>query len=298
MNRTALSDRAHLLHLKSQALADGMRSGSFKSLYKGQGIELNGVREYLRGDDVRSIDWNVTARMNRPFVKVFEEERELDVFIILDKSLSMKTGSSKKTRLETAVECASLLTFACQHNESPVGTVIFDGGIIFSSAPVSSSSHTLLLLSKFEKNLTNKTDTEEISTPGSALGKALQGAAKLLKKKTLVVVISDFRTGNWKDSFSVLCNKNDVLALRISDPLDENLPSIGAVNFSDMESGRTMVLPTSSATFSRAWREKNRKKLSDWKSFCLSRGATPYVISTENDVCAALINLFNARRSL
>ena len=109
-NNTA--QRAQLLHLTSLSLANGMKSGSFRSLFRGQGMEFSGVREYLRGDDVRAIDWNVTARMGKPFVKVFEEERELDVFIIVDKSLSMNTGSGIQSRLETAMDCASLITMA------------------------------------------------------------------------------------------------------------------------------------------------------------------------------------------
>src|SRR5574344_2874729 len=115
-DRTALARRASLLHLSPISLAEGIRSGSFKSLYRGQGIEFSGVREYLRDDDVRAIDWNVTARMGRPYVKLFEEERELNVFLVVDKSLSMNSGSGNKSRLETALECASLLTLASEQN--------------------------------------------------------------------------------------------------------------------------------------------------------------------------------------
>ena len=131
-DRTALAKRASLLRLSAITLAEGMRSGSFKSLYRGQGIEFSGVREYLRDDDVRAIDWNVTARMGRPYVKLFEEERELNVFLVVDESLSMNTVSGYRTRLETAMECASLLSLASLQNESPVGAVMFNGNITFS----------------------------------------------------------------------------------------------------------------------------------------------------------------------
>ena len=102
MNRKNLSKRAELLHLSSVSLAEGMRNGTFRSLYRGTGVEFSGVREYLAGDDVRAIDWNVTARMGKPFVKMFDEEKELDVFLVADKSFSMDTGSGIQSRLETA----------------------------------------------------------------------------------------------------------------------------------------------------------------------------------------------------
>ena len=134
-DRTALARRATLLHLSAISLAEEMRSGTFKSLYHGQGVEFSGVRDYLRGDDVRSIDWNVTARMGKPFVKLFEEERELTVFLVVDHSLSMNTVSGNRTRLEVAMECASLLSLASLQNASPVGAVLFNGEITFSCAP-------------------------------------------------------------------------------------------------------------------------------------------------------------------
>ena len=131
-NDENLVKKASYLKFLARELADSLKTGNFRSLFRGQGIEFEGVRDYIRGDDVRSIDWNVTARMGHPFVKVFEEERELDVFIIVDKSLSMNTGSGIQSRLETAMDCASLITMASLHNGSPVGSVIFDGKIEFS----------------------------------------------------------------------------------------------------------------------------------------------------------------------
>ena len=150
MDKANLSKKAYLLQLNSVSLAEGMRTGAFKSLYHGQGIDFSGVREYLEGDDVRDIDWNVTARMGRTYVKLYEEERELSVFIIIDSSNSMKSGSGKRTRLEVALECASLLTLASFHNSSPVGAVIFDGKLRFTCPPKAGRDQMMLLLSKFD----------------------------------------------------------------------------------------------------------------------------------------------------
>lgn len=284
-NNTA--QRAQLLHLTSLSLANGMKNGSFRSLYRGQGIEFSGVREYLRGDDVRAIDWNVTARMGKPFVKTFEEERELDVFIVVDRSLSMNTGSGRQTRLETAMDCASLITMASLHNSSPVGSVVFDGRIQFSCAPKAGKNQALLLLSEFDKR-----GTQQV---GSVLESALRVAEKLLKKRTLVFVISDFRSNGWSVPLSHLCHKHDLIAIKITDPLDEMLPSMGAVPFRDPETGYECVLPTSSSKFARAWREDSEARNERWKSECLRSGGVPLSVSTIQDPAAELIKFFSTR---
>ena len=264
-----------------------MKNGSFRSLYRGQGIEFSGVREYLRGDDVRAIDWNVTARMGKPFVKTFEEERELDVFIVVDKSLSMNTGSGRQSRLETAMDCASLITMASLHNSSPVGSVVFDGKIRFSCAPKAGKNQALLLLSEFDKR--------EGQQVGSVLESALRVAEKLLKKRTLVFVISDFRSDGWSVPFSHLCHKHDLIAIKITDPLDEMLPSMGAIPFRDPETGYECVLPTSSSKFARAWREDSEARNERWKSECLKNGGVPLSVSTIQDPAAELIKFFSTR---
>lgn len=280
--------RASLLHLVSVSLAEGMKSGSFRSLYRGQGIEFSGVREYLRGDDVRAIDWNVTARMGKPFVKLFEEERELDIFIIADASLSMSTGSGRQTRHETAMECASLVTLASFYNANPVGTVIFDGKLEFFCAPKPGRNHSLFLLSQFDRMTCGKIS-------GSVLYNALTGAEKLLKKRSLVFVISDFRVSGWQEPFARLCQKNDVIAVKITDPLDEKIPSIGSVLFSDPETGFECVLPSSSHKFSRMWREENERRNEKWFKDCIRHGGIPLFISTVQDPAAELIKFFSGR---
>lgn len=282
-----IAKRAQLLHLTSLSLANGMKSGSFRSLFRGQGMEFSGVREYLRGDDVRAIDWNVTARIGKPFVKVFEEERELDVFIIVDKSLSMNTGSGIQQRIEMAIDCASLITLASLHNGSPVGSVIFDGVINFSISPKAGKNQAMLILSELNKN--------KDQTIGSVLDSALRGAEKLLKKRTLVFVLSDFRSSGWEIPFAHLCQKNDVIAIKFTDPLDDILPSIGALSFKDPETGYECVLPTSSQKFARAWREDSERRSEAWKKECYRNGGVPLTISTMQDSAAELIKFFNAR---
>ncbi len=284
----SLARKASLLHVSALSLAEGMRYGAFRSLYRGQGMEFSGVREYLRGDDIRAIDWNVTARMGRPYVKVFEEERELDVFLVLDTSLSMIAGSGRQTRLEKAMDCASLLTLASVQNNSSVGAVLFDGKIHFSCSPAEGKEHALLLLSHFEKKY-------EAHEPGSVLDNALLGAGRLLKRRSLVMVFSDFRTAGFYAALGHLCQKHDVVAARISDPIDENLPSVGAVPFADIESGYHCVLPTSSPAFRRAWVRAHYQRIEIWQRECLRHGAIPLLLSTEKDSFLELSRFFAAR---
>ncbi|HAK69028.1 MAG TPA: DUF58 domain-containing protein [Treponema sp.] len=288
MDKATLAKKASLLHLNSVALAEGMRSGSFRSLYKGRGIEFSGVREYLDGDDIRAIDWNVTARMGKPFVKQYEEERDLNVMLIVDVSRSMRSGSGRQSRLDMALECASLVTLASFHNSSPVGAVIFDGEIQFNCPPAPGHDQVMLLLSEFST-------IGKHSKNGSALDNALLGARKLLKKRTLVMIFSDFRTSEWGESFGNLCQKHDVIAVRITDALDEILPSVGAVPFTDPESGFRLVLPTSSPKFRRAWREEHDTQMDLWRHECIRQGGIPLVLNTKTDPLKELTRFFEAR---
>lgn len=291
MNRSHLEKKARLLQISSSVLAHGMKSGSFKSLYRGHGIDFSGVREYLFGDDVRSIDWNVTARMGRPFVKLYDEEKELDVLLLVDTSQSMTQGVSGQSRLTVALDCAALIAMASFHNKSPVGAVLFDGSIYFTSAPKQGKEHLLFLLSALQKENTQKTQ-------GTALENAIKGADKLLKKHTLIMIFSDFRSSNWTHAFSRLCQKHDVVAVRIKDCADEKLPAIGSIRFCDPETARKMTLPTSSAKFQRQWNDAHFHHFELWKHECIRHGGIPLIVNTSDDPLGALTTFFSAREPL
>ena len=174
--------------IASLSLSEGMRSGGFRSCFRGQGMEFDAVRAYERGDDIRSIDWNVTARSAHPYVKMFREERELTVFLIFDVSLSMDTNGGTATKRAKAMEAAALLAFAAGHNASPVGAVTFDRQLISVYKPSTSRDQILSILVSLEH--------DRASGPGSALSGALAGSARLLRSRSLVVVLSDYRTRN------------------------------------------------------------------------------------------------------
>lgn len=287
-NKNALAKKASLLKLSASVLADSLRSGNFKSLYKGQGIEFNGVREYNPGDNVRSIDWNVTARLGKPFIKMYEEDRELQVFFVLDRSLSMYSPSAVKSKIECASEAAALLVLACLQNNSSVGAVFFDGKIRFSVKSRAGLAQAMMILSRLD-------ETEQKIERGSALPSALSGAIKLLKRRSLVFVISDFRVSSWQENFARLAMKNDVIALCITDPLDSTLPEIGTATFCDIESGERRRFPTASKAFKNEWLSSNRRRIDSWQSFCVRHGAYPLTLSTSEDPAFVLGSFFAGR---
>lgn len=288
-----LSKRASLLRIKAAPLAENLRSGGFKSVFRGQGIEFSDVREYFPGDNVRSIDWNVTARMGKPFIKQYEEDRELNVFLILDCSESMMQGTGGKSRLSQGLETSALILLAAEQNAGAVGAVFFDGEIKFSCPPKSGEKNAMMILSKLEKLENGVFDDERVS--GSVLPNAIAGAAKILKRRSLVFVISDFRAAKWQDDFARLSQKHDVVAVKITDKSDFELPETGTISFFDIESGKRAFFPTSSKKFKQSWFEDNRRRNDRWQDFCKKHGAFPLAVSTGEDAAFALTKFFEQK---
>lgn len=286
-NNESLIKKALYLRMLAADIADGMKAGNFRSLYRGQGIEFAGVRDYIRGDDIRSIDWNVTARMGRPYIKIFEEERELQIFLIVDSSGSMQLehSSERRTRYAAAAETAALVAIAAEINNCPTGAVFFDGAIHFSCEPSLGKENTMQILNHLDK-------LPSSPATGSALPNAITAAAKVLRKRTLVFILSDFRCGNWEKPLISLAQKNDVIAINLHDASDEELPSLGTVKFKDVESGIKMNLPSSSAAFKKEWRNFNEMNQSRWQDFCIKHGVMPVILDTKTEPIQVLNQIF------
>ncbi len=289
--RYSLSQRASNLRIMSRAIATSLYNGNFKSVHRGRGVDYAGGREYLYGDDIRAIDWNVTARMGRPFIKLFEEDKELIVFLIVDRSSSMENGIGKQTRLETASEAAVLMLFAAMHNANPVGGVLFNGEIEFSSVPKTNQDHAMLLFTKLDTQPKRKKE-------GSALALSLQYAARLLKNRALVLVLSDFRCAGYEKDIATLAVRHDVVAVRITDKMDERLPNLGTVEFFDPETQTKKLFSTSSPTFEKEWKAYNDRHFERWQAMCSKRGISTIDISTDDDPAQALTQFFSSRSYL
>lgn len=286
---TSLIKKASYLKIRARELAESFKSGNFRSLFRGQGIEFEGVRDYIRGDDVRTIDWNVTARMGHAFVKVFEEERELQVLLIMDNSESMMIKHDKKSKFEIAQDASALITIACELNSCSLGAIFFDGQINFCTKPLLNKSQTMLILNKISQK-------NETPVKGSVLDSALISASRILKKRSLVFIFSDFRSEGWQKALVALAKKNDVLAFNIFDSFDYQFPELGSVVFKDAETGSKMILPTTSKKFQKSWQNFNHQKLQNWKEFCLKHGVIPVIMNTKDEPLEILNNVLKKGR--
>ena len=292
-NNESLIKKALYLRLMAEDIAEGMKSGNFRSLYRGQGIEFAGVREYNRGDDIRTIDWNVTARMGRPYIKIFEEERELQIFLIVDSSRSMQleNATDRRTKYAAAAETAALVAIAAEINACPTGAVFFDGAINFSAEPVLGKENTMQILNHLDR-------LPPSPVSGSVLPNAITAAAKVLRKRTLVFILSDFRCADWEKPMINLAQKNDVIAINLHDAADEELPSLGTVKFMDVETGRKMSLPSSSTAFKKEWRNYNEMNQNRWQDFCIKHGIMPVILDTKTEPVQVLNQIFARKARL
>ena len=292
-NNESLIKKALYLRLMAEDIAEGMKSGNFRSLYRGQGIEFAGVREYNRGDDIRTIDWNVTARMGRPYIKIFEEERELQIFLIVDSSRSMQleNATDRRTKYAAAAETAALVAIAAEINACPTGAVFFDGAINFSAEPALGKENTMQILNHLDR-------LPPSPVSGSVLPNAITAAAKVLRKRTLVFILSDFRCADWEKPLINLAQKNDVIAMNLHDAADEELPSLGTVKFMDVETGRKMSLPSSSTAFKKEWRNYNEMNQNRWQDFCIKHGIMPVILDTKTEPVQVLNQIFARKARL
>ncbi|MDR1899231.1 MAG: DUF58 domain-containing protein [Treponema sp.] len=307
MERGELLEKITTLPLIAGFLAEDLLAGDFSSVFRGQGIEFDEVRHYERGDDIRSIDWNASARFGTPFVKMYREERELTVLIVLDCSGSMRaggTGEPGRSRYEQAVLTAALIAFSAERTGQRTGALFFDRGVIRIFPPKKGRRHTMAILGGALSLLPGApagkgTDAggRGMDSGGSNLEAALAGAGRLLKKRSLVVLISDFFCVNWEQGLGDLCRKHDVIAIRIEDPLDAVLPDAGLVPMEDPETGYAIHAPTGFDGFRAAWEDWHADRAALWESICRRAGAARLVLSCRDDPSAALFRFFGGRRS-
>ena len=294
MDRRELLEKIAAFPLAARGLADDFLSGDFRSVFKGQGIEFDEVRRYAPGDDVRSIDWNVSARFGTPYVKMYREERELTVCIILDNSASMHAGgpcsgkAGVMNRYDQAVLAAALVAFSAEQAGQRVGALCFDQGIARVFTPRKGRSHVMAVISGFLENR---------GGPSSDLGLALAGAGRLLKRRSLVVILSDFLCVNWEQELGDLCARHDVIAIAITDPLDSEIPGLGLLSMRDPETAVSFHAPTSFPSFRAAWSEWHAERARLRRAICRRHGASYTELSTIDDAPAALARFFGGRRS-
>jgi len=276
----------------ARGLAEDLLSGDYRAIFRGQGIEFDEVRRYERGDDVRSIDWNVSARFGTPYVKMYREEREMTVCILLDNSFSMHTAGgyesdslgSEVNRYEQAVLAAALIAFSAEHAGQRLSMIFFDREISKIIPPRKGRSHTMAVISAALENRPLE--------KGSGLGKALIGAGRLLKRRSLVIIISDFLCVNWEQEIGDLSRRHDVISIRISGPLDKEMFQAGLLTLEDPETGLMMRAPVSFSSFRDAWATWHEERRQLWEAICRRQGAAHMELSTADDAPAVLLRFF------
>ena len=225
------------IELRTRRLVGSLFSGEYRSVFRGQGIEFAEVRAYQHGDDFRAIDWNVSARMGHPYVKLFEEERELTLLLVVDRSGSVEFGKPVR-KAERSVEISAVLALAAVRNNDRVGALIFSDDIDHVIPAAKGRKHALRVI----RDLL----AFEPVNRGTNLALALAYAAKLLRHRGIVVVLSDFRATGWEEQMRRLARKHEVVAISVDDPREQALPDAGWIELEDAEDGRRMLVDTSS----------------------------------------------------
>lgn len=237
--------RVQRLEIHTRKLVDESLAGSYHSVFRGRGMEFAEVREYEPGDDVRTIDWNVSARMGHPFVKKFTEERELTVFLAVDASASERFGTAAARKLELAAEVSALLAFSAIRNHDRVGLLLFTDRVETFVSPRKGREHGLRVLRELL--------AYEPAGRGTDISGALEVFRRVVTKRSVVFLVSDFQDDGYERILRVVSRKHDVVAIVVSDPREETLPNVGLVAVEDPETGERSVMDTGSAAVRRRY---------------------------------------------
>ncbi len=276
------------LEIISRRLIEGVFGGNYRSVFKGPGLEFDEVREYVPGDDVRSIDWNVTSRMDSPYSKQFREEREMNFFFIIDISASVDVGVGKVPRREMVGLVSSLLAYSANYNNDRVGAIFYSDIIEKWIPPMKGRRQVNRIL--------NDMMTLRATGKGSDLGLAVSTVGQALKRHGIYVVVSDFKTETGRHELSLLAKKNDVIAIRISDPSDIMYPIDGLIEVQDPETGYASFSLTNSRSFQKQYKHFWSHHFYSWRRECERNNISVLEISTNDDPVLKLMNFFKRRK--
>lgn len=288
METADLLKKVRKIEIKTRGLSSQIFSGEYHSAFKGRGMAFSEVREYIPGDDIRSIDWNVTARFNTPFVKVFEEERELSVVLVVDVSASGAFGTSHQFKQELITELCAVVAFSASQNNDKIGVIFFSDKIEKFIPPKKGKSHILRIIRELIefRPENKKTNLEE----------ALKYLTNVIKKKSVVFLISDFMSEtNYKDALKIANKKHDLVALRIIDHRELELPDVGLMKLQDNETGAQMWVDTSNPNFRKQFTINRLKFEDELKEIFTRSGVDTTKIFTSESYIKPLMNLFKNR---
>ena len=279
--------RVKQIEIKTRGLVNDLFGGEYHSIFKGKGMTFSEVREYQSGDDIRLIDWNVTARTTTPFVKNFEEERELTVYLMVDISASGEFGSGSQLKRELGTEIAAVLGFSAIKNNDKVGLILFSDNIEKFIFPKKGKSHVLRVIR--ELLYTNPRNT------GTSIGKSLDYLLKVAKRKSVVFIISDFLDSGYNSSLQIVSKKHDLIAIQLYDPAEYKFPNIGLAKVEDPESGEMFWIDTTSKRAMKELEDDIRLKQLKFSKNAKKIGFDLISISTDEDFVDPLMSFFKKR---
>jgi uncharacterized protein (DUF58 family) len=288
MDTTELLKKVRKIEIKTRGLSRQIFSGEYHSAFKGRGMAFSEVREYSPGDDVRTIDWNVTARFNSPYVKVFEEERELSVVLVVDVSASGLFGTHKQYKQELITELCAVVAFSASQNNDKIGVIFFSDKIEKFIPPKKGKTHVLRIIRELIDFVPENKGTD--------LQVALKYMTNVIKKRSTVFLISDFYANhNYTDALKIANKKHDLIAVKINDKTEHSIPEVGLVKLIDQESGKIMWVDTSSKEFQKQFKINQLKRENVIKDMFNKSGVDYCDVYTHEGYIKPLMNLFKRR---
>lgn len=287
MTSAELIKQIRRIEIKSKGLSNQLFSGEYHSAFKGKGMAFSEVREYQPGDDIRSIDWNVTARFGHPFVKIFEEEREMTVMLLVDVSASGSFGTISKRKRELITEICATLAFSTIQNNDKIGVILFSDVIEKYIPPKKGRKHVLHII----RELIGYTPQSK----GTHIAGALQFLNNLVKKRSTVFLVSDFLSANFEDAFKVVARRHDLIPIRVNDAGEFILPDAGLIQMYEPEQGTQCWIDSSDKKVREAFYQKVKRSEDALQKLFRSTGSDVCKVNTGDSYVIPLVNLFRKR---
>ncbi|MDB0006767.1 DUF58 domain-containing protein [Flavobacteriales bacterium] len=287
METSDLLKKVRKIELKTRGLSNHIFAGEYHTAFKGRGMAFSEVREYQPGDDIRTIDWNVTARFNTPFIKVFEEERELTVMLIIDVSGSKNFGTQKQMKQELVTELSAVLAFSAIQNNDKIGVIFFSDKVEKFIPPKKGKSHILRIIRELI--------AFEPENKGTDIGEALRYFNNVIKKRAVCFVISDFMGDNFEAPLKIANKKHDVVTISINDKREEELPDIGLIQMKDAETGEVKWIDTGNKSIRQNYKKNYLRNKEEVNQLFKNSGVDSIQLRTDMDYIKPLIQFFKRR---
>lgn len=287
METKELLKKVRQLEIRTRGLVNQVFSGEYHSVFKGRGMAFSEVREYQLGDEVRTIDWNVTARFDHPFVKVFEEERELTVMLVVDMSGSQFFGSQGQLKRDVAVELSAILAFSAMKNNDKVGAILFSDQIEKFIPPRKGRSHALRIVRELI--------SFEPQRPKTSIKSALEYLNHALKKRSIVFVISDFMDSGYQTALRIAGKRHDLIGISLLDPREHELPKVGLVTFRDAETGEQRWIDTSDVKVRASYQAYRRSVMDSRRALFIKSKLDAIEVRLDQPYMKPLIDFFRLR---